>query len=68
MSKGSQDPEIDLLIMESLELDFKSVAEISKETEIDPEDVLIILDELHNQGMAIEKKGTLYRLASEEDE
>ena len=68
MSKEFRDPEIDLLIIESLDANFRSVNEIAKDVEISPEVVSTILDELSSQGLAIEKKGTSYRVLSEEEE
>ena len=68
MSKEFRDPEIDLLIIESLDANFRSVNEIAEDVEISPEVVSAILDELSSQGLAIEKKGTSYRVLSEEEE
>lgn len=55
-------PEIDLLIIDSLDFDFKSIADISIEVQIDEDDVKKILADLIKQGIAIDKKGDLYRM------
>ena len=68
MNKDKGNPEVDLLIIESLEYDFKSVSDIAQETGIDHNVISATLNELCEQGMAIEKKGLSYRIASEEDE
>ena len=63
-----QDPEVDLLIIESLDFEFKDAKEIAKEIEIDVDIVTSTLNDLSEQGMAFEKKGLLYRITPEEDE
>jgi len=66
--ESMQDPEVDLLIIESLGFEFKDAKEIAKEIEIDVDIVINTLNDLSEQGMAIEKKGLLYRISPEEDE
>tara|TARA_B100001287_G_scaffold263819_1_gene255045 strand:- start:268 stop:477 length:210 start_codon:yes stop_codon:yes gene_type:complete len=66
--KDNQNPEVDLLIIESLEFEFKSVNDIAQEINVDAGIISATLDELYEQGMAIEKKGLSYRIAAEEDE
>lgn len=68
MSQDNQNPEVDLLIIESLEFEFKSVSDIAQEINVDADIISATLDELCEQGMAIEKKGLSYRIAPEEDE
>jgi len=60
-------PELDLLIMESLDTDFKPASAIAEEAHVEEDIVVQILDELTSQGMAIEKKGTSYRVASDDE-
>ena len=60
-------PELDLLIMESLDTDFKPASAIAEEAHVEEGIVVQILDELTSQGMAIEKKGTSYRVASDDE-
>jgi len=60
------DPELDLLIMEALELEYKSVTKIAKEIQVEENIIASVLDELNRQGMAIDKKGTSYKIASDE--
>ena len=68
MSKQTQDPELDLLIIESLSFEFRSVNDISEEINVSADSISATLDELCEQGMAIEKKGLTYRLVPEENE
>lgn len=68
MSNNMQNPEVDLLILESLEEEFKPVSDIAAEANVSTEVAAGILNELLEQGMAIEKQGLSYRLTPEEDQ
>lgn len=68
MSKDSHNPEIDLLILECVEFDYKPASEIAAEASVEVETVLSVLDELLEQGMAIQKKGLSYKFLSEDEE
>jgi Mn-dependent DtxR family transcriptional regulator len=61
-------PELDLLIMEALGTEFKPVSDISEEVQVEETVVTEILDELARQGLAIDKKGTSYRMIFDEED
>ncbi len=61
--------ELDLLVMDSLGIDFRTSFEIAKELQIDENIVIEVLHFLINEHeFAIDKKGTSYKIASEDDE
>ena len=65
---NQNNPEIDLLIIESLGFEFKGVSDIADELQIEESIVSKVLTELFDQGLAIEKKGALYRIFEEEED
>ena len=61
--------ELDLLIMDSLDTSFRPASEIAKELQLNEDTVVEVLHFLINeQGFAIDKKGTSYKIANEDDE
>jgi predicted transcriptional regulator len=67
LKKGS--PELELMIIDSLEPEPKTVEAISKELNIDISVVTEVLDSLiTEQELAIERRNTGYRLVSDDDD
>lgn len=56
------DPELDFLIIEALDSNYKSIDEIASYLELDASLIENTLDELIEQGLAIEKMGNAYRV------
>ncbi len=69
MSKNNN-PEIDLMILDSLEEgEYKPVMQIAKELQLEEDYIVEVLQGLINdQELAVEQKGDMYRIASEEDD
>lgn len=62
-------PEIDLMILESLEFDYKSAGDIANELRLEEGLVVQILTDLiDNQEIAIDRKGSLYRMPQMDDD
>ena len=62
-------PEIDLMIIDSLDFEYKSVGDIADELKLDEKTVAQVLDDLIiNQEIAIDKKGMLYRMPTMDDD
>ena len=62
-------PEIDLMIIDSLDFEYKTTGDIAKELHLDEKLVEQVLDDLiNNQEIAIDKKGSLYRMPSMDDD
>lgn len=62
-------PEIDLMILESLEFDYKSAGDIANELRLEEKLVVQILTDLiDNQEIAIDRKGSLYRMPQMDDD
>jgi hypothetical protein len=62
-------PEIDLMIIDSLDFEYKSAADIASELQLSEEIVTQVLDDLIiNQEIAIDRKGMLYRMPSMDDD
>lgn len=62
-------PEIDLMILESLEFDYKSAGDIADELRLEEGLVVQILTDLiDNQEIAIDRKGSLYRMPQMDDD
>ena len=62
-------PEIDLMILESLEFDYKSACDIANELQLQEDLVIQVLTDLiDNQEIAIDRKGTLYRMPQMDDD
>jgi len=67
LKKGN--PELELMIIDSLEPEPKTVETISKELNIDINVVTEVLDSLiTEQELAIERRNTGYRLVSDDDD
>ena len=61
-------PEIDLMIIDSLDYEYRSASDIANELEIDETQVVSVLQDLiDNQNFAIDKKGTAYRIVVDDD-
>jgi len=61
-------PEIDLMIIDSLDYEYRSASDIANELEIDETQVVSVLQDLiDNQNFAIDKKGTAYRIVIDDD-
>ena len=69
MSKNNN-PEIDLMILDSLEEgEYKPVMQIAKELQLEEDYIVEVLQGLINdQELAVEQKGDMYRIAPEEDD
>ena len=64
----SNNPEIDLMIIDSLDYEYRSASDIANELEIDETQVVSVLQDLiDNQNFAIDKKGTAYRIVIDDD-
>ena len=62
-------PEIDLMIVDSLDFEYKQASVIANELQLDEDVVVEILQNLiDKQDFAIDKKGLQYRIATEDDE
>jgi len=62
-------PEIDLMIIDSLDFEYKQVSVIASELQLEEDVVVEILQNLINeQDFAIDKKDTQYRIVDEDDE
>ena len=68
MSKDSN-PEIELMIIDSLDTEFKQAGLIAEELQLEESYIIEILQALiSQQQLAIDQKGTAYRLVSEDDD
>ena len=62
-------PEIDLMIVDSLDFEYKQASVIANELQLEEDVVIKILQILiDEQDFAIAKKGTQYRIVIEDDE
>jgi len=68
MKTLKDNPEIDLMIIDSLDIEYRQVSVIATELQLDEDVVVNVLQDLiDKQRFAIDKQGTQYRIVEEEE-